>query len=353
MKLVGFDESGNTGEDLLNEQQPVYVLASVQVAEDDASSLLNPETRELHLSRAKRSGAGRRSILEILSSDLLSDDNVKVYVVHKSYMITGKLVDVLLEPVIREDGIDLYVDGSNVAITNLLHAVWPAFSPSGFEGLQASFVKMLRQHNKESMKDFFESVEVLGRATNHEPEFAFKALELSKGYAADEIEGLQNGTLSPELDPALTCLNALIQDWGGELGPFGVVHDESRHLTSWETMLRQWWRDTTPIEVRTWRGETLRYPANVAGLTFVNSQDSPLVQLADVVAGAVSSVVMSNLGPVMDERFTESLKDAGVLRWIVQTLWPSLDISPTDLGVQSGATPFLADALAHWLSEET
>jgi hypothetical protein len=65
MEQVGFDESGNTGEDLLNAQQPVFVLASVHVSEEDASSLLGLRTRELHFTREKNSQKGRQKILEI------------------------------------------------------------------------------------------------------------------------------------------------------------------------------------------------------------------------------------------------------------------------------------------------
>jgi len=351
MEQVGFDESGNTGEDLLNKQQPVYVLASVHVSDEDAASLLGTRSQELHFVREKNSQEGRRTLLNILSADVLSPDNVKVYVVHKRYMITAKLVDVLLEPVFHEDGIDLYIDGAAVAMANLLHAVWPAFSAEGFARLQESFVRALRQRTPEAAEEFYDSVEYLAHRTKCEPDFAFLALALSKSHFAEELAGLHSGKLSPELDPALTSLHALTHYWSRAIGEFEVVHDESKHVITWEQMLRKWWKPKdNPLELRTWHGEVLRFPLNVADLTFARSHESPLVQLADVVAGAVCAVANSLIGSTSNTRFAEELERLGVLQWVVQCIWPSLDIAPGALGVRPGASPSVADQMARWLA---
>lgn len=67
---VCFDESGNTGQDLLSSDQPVYVLASVAVAPDIAFELVRSAAArsEFHFKQARRSSAGREQIVRLLSA---------------------------------------------------------------------------------------------------------------------------------------------------------------------------------------------------------------------------------------------------------------------------------------------
>ena len=112
MHAVAFDESGNTGADLLNQQQPVFALASTCLSRDQANLILEPlttpQTREIKFSRLRRTEAGRRRIIEFLSCSSLDPENTITTLFHKKYMIVTKVVDLLVENLAHEDGIDLY-----------------------------------------------------------------------------------------------------------------------------------------------------------------------------------------------------------------------------------------------------
>jgi hypothetical protein len=62
--LVAFDESGHTGEDLLNDRQPIFALASVHLSDaqtDEALKLLyNRPGQEVKFKNLKKSEAGIR-----------------------------------------------------------------------------------------------------------------------------------------------------------------------------------------------------------------------------------------------------------------------------------------------------
>jgi hypothetical protein len=72
------DESGNTGLDLLDSQQPVFSLASTALSGDAALDLVQPLLRprqiEVKYSNFKGSRAGQQELLKFFSSpSLLSE----------------------------------------------------------------------------------------------------------------------------------------------------------------------------------------------------------------------------------------------------------------------------------------
>lgn len=120
---VAFDESGNTGADLLNQDQPVFSLASTSISSDLAHHLLGitrtAQTREVKFVRLKKTATGRRRIVELLSAPELNGDNVRTTFFHKRFMVFTKIVYILIETVAHEDDIDLYKDGANIAMSHL------------------------------------------------------------------------------------------------------------------------------------------------------------------------------------------------------------------------------------------
>jgi|SRR6266852_5378374 len=119
MHEIALDEAGNTGADLLNSEQPVFVLASVSLSREKADTILEGirtgQTRELKFARLKKSESGRRRIIRFLAAPELNTSNVITTFIHKRFMIVTKIVDLLVESLAHEDGLDLYKDGATIA----------------------------------------------------------------------------------------------------------------------------------------------------------------------------------------------------------------------------------------------
>src|SRR5580692_4800308 len=97
---VAFDESGNTGQNLLDPSQSVFVLASIYLSEDQAVEICHRgdlSRSEVHFKKLKKSRDGRKRIHQILQSPELRSSTVKVFAIHKSYMVVTKIVDMLVE----------------------------------------------------------------------------------------------------------------------------------------------------------------------------------------------------------------------------------------------------------------
>ena len=110
--IIAFDESGNTGQDLLSIAQPIFVLASVNFDEDEAKSLCDSlkgnQAEEVHFTKLKKSRSGRSNVLKFLDKNIISTEKIIISVYHKKYMVVTKVVDLLIETTMRKSGFNLF-----------------------------------------------------------------------------------------------------------------------------------------------------------------------------------------------------------------------------------------------------
>ena len=114
--LIAFDEAGNSGGNLLDPEQPTFVLASVHLSDEETNALLPPRAGEYKFATLKRSAPGREAILDFLNSPILTEDRYLVSGFHKKFMAVTKMVDMLVEPLTHRDGINLYERGANIGL---------------------------------------------------------------------------------------------------------------------------------------------------------------------------------------------------------------------------------------------
>ncbi len=350
---VCFDESGNTGQDLLSSDQPVYVLASVAVAPDVAFELVRSAAArsEFHFKQARRSSAGREQIVRLLSAAQLTPETVKLLGVHKGFMVTTKMVDLLVEPIAHAFNFDLYADGLHLALSNLWHAAMPVLgSREAFVRVQRSFIAMVRRPEETSVATFITAVDAMEdswRGTRPEEAFALWRLGAKlQQFGSAEI---------PDLDPAPPAFIALAHDWSEQAGPFEVIHDQHRGMEHWKSVLARFWPEEARQQVFVGHsGRSFRYPLPIDGLAFVDSRTDPRVQVADAVAGAGRSWLASLVDPSRSDVLTERLSETPVQDWFSpSSVWPTHDFSPDELGVVPGATPNIAGAVAQWLTDHS
>lgn len=351
--VVGFDETGNTGPDLLNRDQPLYVLASVRLPEEEASEVLRSDS-ERHFVRDKKSNAGRRRIIKSLSSPLLTPDTVRYSIVHKSFCATAKMIDLLVEPVLAAARIDMYADGMHLGAANLLHLVLSTFDATSFEAMQAAFVAMCRQKTEQSLDAFYVAATDFDRAVHERAgrdDPILDAMLLSRPLVERDLLGRQQDRQLPrDLDPTVTCLIALIHDWVSAVGPITVEHDESKEVRRSLDVVRQLWRKSSDsVTLSLWNAEQLRYPLSVDGLDFATSTESRRVQVADLIAGVALEVHALALGRPETE-FTAQLRHLPWDAWRSNSsVWPSLEDITPERPRPVSQTPWPADAMAEWL----
>lgn len=349
-RIVAFDEAGNTGEDLLNRDQPVFTLASVLLPPEVALELTHHPGKEFHFRTARKSQSGRAAILHVLTDSALSSKTVRTVAIHKRFAVVAKMVDLLVEPLAARSGFDLLAEGTHLALSNLLYATLPAMLGSdSTERLLLSFVAMCRDPTKAKRAKFVLTLRDLSAHANERVRGHLRTL------AAGAALGEFGGTEIPDLDPAPTCLHSLAVAWAGDGERFGILHDDRKELKRWEPFLAMFWRASAEPETFVlFDGRPMTYPLPVTGLNIASSQADARLQVADIVAGSLQFVLNEIVGIRRDSTFATTLRnETPLMSWVVDgNVWPTLDMSPAALGVQPGATPNLADALATWISRK-
>lgn len=117
------DESGYTGPNLTNRDQPYFVLATMSFEEHEAKAIRNSffssvRARELKHSNLSKNSKQHRMVLEYLKYLQSCRHRYKVYVIDKEFAVIAKIVDYLVETAAYKTGLNLYSDGSVVAIAD-------------------------------------------------------------------------------------------------------------------------------------------------------------------------------------------------------------------------------------------
>lgn len=283
LPVVYADESMNSGQNLLDPNQPVFSVAGVHLPDDLAASIVDeikadipPSQKEPKYTSLVRSSGGRKALMRAFAQ--LPEGSVRVSYAHKGFMVTTKMVDILVEPLAHQDGLNLYENGA-LALAEALHLTGLV---SGLEithrKMQEAFVGWMRR--KTSTDDLFDSI------AEHRKSVAAQSKKLAHWLELLEHCRPVADATSPEerddsLDPAIPALYVIAVGFREDLGDFRLVHDDSkvidRHSTNLSTV------HLLPDPARP--GKASRQAAS--HISFADSRDYPQLQIADWTAGAV------------------------------------------------------------------
>jgi hypothetical protein len=328
---VALDESGNTGESLLDSAQPVYVLGSTSLGEDAAAELIYsvgwPTDQELKYVKLRRSGKGRRVVSEIMRQ--LTPLTAKVAIAHKRFMVMAKLVDNLIEPLAAATNFNLYDDGAQVALAELWHAVMPALiGPQAYEELLSRFIEMSRFPALDTTRRFYDHIRELVEQVSDDR----MRDDLELILATREVFGRSNPyqPVRGDLDPAVPSLFATADEWGNILGvPFVIDHDHAKVVEDWLPELAAYlFSATAPQRIGAgWRSFTV--PLLVTRVDLVDSSASHAVQVADVISGATREWMEAKAGMGTGSPMDNSLHQLDLMPLVMpHSVWPTGDISP-------------------------
>lgn len=324
---VYFDEAGNTGPNLLDSNQPVFVLASNCFNAEQANDLLSivqtPQAREVKFQTLKKGQSGRNKILDFFKQELITPEYISTTIIHKGIMGVGQITEILVEPLYDKKGINFYEHYRNIAFTNRL---W--FCIGGFYGKEClneviyKFCQMIKSKSDESASDFYEYLKYL--KTQH-PKNKY-------GNIFDEIlatepfitEFLENIT-SASIDPVQNGIFAHSVFWGKKfVDGFNIIHDDSNTL---RTSLENFNRFTNPNLKLTQIGNDERafqIPLKTQSVSFEDSKELAQLQISDLVASSTAYVAKARANNVIDD-FANNLIDIGIDKFVNIVVWPDKD----------------------------
>ncbi|EIY5164297.1 DUF3800 domain-containing protein [Klebsiella quasipneumoniae] len=352
---IFFDESGNTGGNLLDSTQPFFTLSSSSINKADALKALeltgSKSPAEAHFKTLRRRKSGQDGIIRLLESKYVNEENVKIFLVDKKYMLTTKIVDILIETWCYNRGLDLYKNGQNLALSNVYYFCFPAFcGEEKTDKMYQKFMSMIRNQTPESIDEFYTSIDEL-KACSSDKRFidTINRISITKNEIDDILEDVEKNTL----DPSIPSLFKHCIEWG-KLYPNGfyIKHDDSKAITEQQDIFNKFMDMSKITEVYGYDRRTFELPIKARSLTFHSSQEYPQLQIADIVASAAAYYVNCLKRNELDDYLFKELKRIKIDNYFKDmVIWPTTYVTPQELGTvyTGGLNP--ANGVAEYLSQ--
>lgn len=294
MERFSIDESGYTGSDLLNPDQRFQGAAAISITDVEAARLIKEHFPRLQASELKYRDLARRPAnrerLFNLQRDVLSQNKCVSYICDKRFLLMLMFIDYAVEPFYYEQGLDFYEDGQNYSLASLLYHIGPTIlGKVGFDAMMAAFQRAIKDKTHEAIALLVLTVRSV----------KWKELPEALGPLASASPACLTAIATPGVttDAAFIVLHSLItrMEVMAE-GAYRVEHDRSKNLLNYHTILRGFITHDHAVEFRQSKIASLKFPLKLSEVTQVDSKESPAVQIADVLIGAVVEAANSLAG---------------------------------------------------------
>jgi len=322
LPVVYADETHNTGENLLDDDQPVFAVGGVHLADDLVLEVVErvKRTRPRGAGEPKYQTLSRRPVSRELLLSVLSElpnGAAKVVIANKRYMTICKIIDLMAEPMMYEAGYNMLADGSAKSLANLVFFFGPRPGNTDmFDAMLHAFINVMRTGLAGVERYASATESYLATLPPEEREDFRFALLPSKPMLVRLVAERVNGSHLDTLDPAMPTVVVLCDAFHAQLGPFDLVHDESKVIERGVPLLLN--MDKLP-DPRDPANKSPTSPAKTIKLA--ESKDIPQLQIVDWIAGAARDLGMSYLDPprkTMSDDWEKLVKS-----WIVGDIWPN------------------------------
>jgi len=346
--MLYFDEAGNSGDNLLDEDQPCYLLLSHNFSEKESMEILKPlleisKANELHFKTVKKYSSRQNVLLECFNNPVIAPGRVHYYVAHKPFMVTIHIVDRLIEPVMYNLGIDMYKNGLNLSTANIIYLLGTnKWDYELFKQLGISFIQWTKTAETKDGEAFYAVVEALYNKTSKEDGLELIEMILTSQY---QMEDIANCFEKFAMDATLSCLVEHCHYWSGIYSdPFEITCDNSKQIDHWRSMIQ--YLNRLPATEVGFGSRKHRYPLQIKSLQTADSTASIQLQLSDLMASYINHYFI-NLIKNQPSDFSNAILNTRLSEIIGNQMWPSTNVTPESLNMTdtSGQNPldFLAD----------
>jgi hypothetical protein len=311
MATIYFDESGQTGTQLLDAEQPFFCLGSTSLSEAESSEILSQcfprQTGELKAQNVLKRTTGRRQFLAFAKELARHSGQTCVGKVHKRFTVISKMVDNLVEPMLRAQGYDFYKNDYARSYANSAYFVFDqVLAPQVSDGLVTAYNDFAREPTASTLRRLQTA---LASALDGAPYGSELFLDMM-AIGADNFEAFHEldqfeDTNDIHVAAVLRCMS----HWQAQTKEaFEVVHDDSNHFFA---QAGRWKLITDPKieqQILAVGDKTLTLPINVAKTISAKSHESASLQVCDLLAGFISRASSPNLSPEFQKFVSEAIE---------------------------------------------
>lgn len=308
MKIY-IDEAGNTGDDLTREEQPFFVLAAVMVDDEQLSQILpvaqqqfasHKEKEETEIKAKSWSKAAKKApALQVIEEKILEcHGDIAIVIVEKRFMVAAMIVEYFFDHYYNDKPDPKWVNNKREKIKavnyfydklddRLTVKLWAAFRNPEQAAFEEIIVELLQINDNSEFK------ELLTGAIPHLPKIVnVLSRDNPHGTVLDEVSP---GTMrSANFSAFHALINMLIPRCIMKEQTAEIVFDSvpqfnvayKRLFDIFTNMkVRGYVFDPDELPVYSWRGITTQFIT-------ADSRQEPGLQLADVIASSVNSLML-------------------------------------------------------------
>ncbi|MCV3271954.1 DUF3800 domain-containing protein [Roseobacter sinensis] len=289
-RTIFFDESGFTGYNLLDPEQPVFTVASADIEDARAEEILRlsfPRNRadEHHFTRiwkSKRHRDGLRTFCNHLDEVA---DKAFCYATNKRFAVLTKIMDYLVEPAITDAGFDFYDDGFCWRYSNYVHFGLTQFAPPELlDCLLAYYQEFSRDPTRENLSTLQLRLRMMANSADERVQVFLDQMAMG-AELFERYTGLEDFRSSNNIQTS--TMIAVIGHWRqAHPEDFAVVHDASsaflRDRVMWEAITAA---DNQEVELKAGDGSFVPHPLRVVSTEARDSRESFSIQFCDILAG--------------------------------------------------------------------
>lgn len=353
---VYFDESGFTGYNLLDPNQPYFVVSSTLVEPATAERLLKKSFPNYNAEEFKFSNivnSRNEPGLYMLCSELkLYQKQCFSFVIDKKYATFSKLIDFLVEPAITNSGYDFYADGFCRKYTNYIYfGISHVSKENVYNELISAYLTFSREPSVNSLKELSTKLKQLLKRVDLEiqpflEEMVYGAQTLPINF---DLETYRNTN-----DLQLTAMLAVLGYWR-QLYPqtnFAVIHDASsnfsRQKETWDALTNI----SGPEHIHPLGdGNIVNFPLSVVETTAIDSKYNYSVQLCDLLAGITSFYFKNKMVNSFEHPIQKIIRESGFDQFISNGIMPSFEFP--DFPPKRLTGPDAVDMLANRINRKS
>lgn len=342
---IYLDECGYTGEDLLYADQPIFSLASLSCSDDEAihakkcffGKFQGPALKHTTLTKSKRH---QDAIVDFVTSLIAGPINSKGFFACKKFVASGKMIDLMVEQAMAAEGLDLYENGGNMALSNLTYyGLHTAFGMQKFEFTLSKFIAALRTRERKDYEEYISTLKQFVTESQHREMAEWITSHILISHEKLGYDGLIAGLPPNVLDLSLDFAIETACHWRtkyGDQAEIEIIHDQSSNMAkqtpTWKILLD----DSVPSAIVGYDRRTRKFPVGIKKIRFASDHECPGLQLADVFAGAIAHgarwlFIRRDPADVYGEKIgkliSRQCEELGV-----HGIFPSKDFTPEALG---------------------
>ncbi|MCC3404885.1 MAG: DUF3800 domain-containing protein [Microcoleus sp. PH2017_10_PVI_O_A] len=282
------DESGFSGNNLLDQESSFFAYASVAIDHEEATEYVDNIIKKYKIQGGELKGRnllkspnGKKVIAEVLKD---FNNRIKVAVYHKKFNLSCKFYEYIFEPALAQKNSLFYQIKFHRFISNLLYVYFVSQSADA-EKIFSDFQKLMRDLEDTELNYLFDSLKTPDILPFDDIKTFCIHHRDTINQELNSLRGTHTGKWILELSSS--ALFSILCDWGKEFNQLKVFCDVSKPLKGDKEVFDGWIGREDKIYIDFFQGVEEPITFNLSQeVQFVESHKFPGIQIADVAAAA-------------------------------------------------------------------